>query len=312
MLLERGLPAGCWRSRSPRTSSWPTGSASRASWTGCAAGDPRRRRRLRHGVLLAGVPAGTAHRRPQARQVVPVRPHRRPPRAGDRPLDDRAGPLPGPAPGRRGRGGRGDAPRTRRRGVRRRAGLALRQGPARRRPRGLAPPARRRAGRRPRTRSRSRSRSRRLRPESSREHPPAVQPRPLPRGHPGRGPRRGPGPPGPRRRVPVPDRPRDRLPRLGPPRGRRRPRPPPSGPRPSATARPGAGRPPRLARTGRPRRRGRDAHRPAERWRRLPQRGPDEPGGPRRAGLRAHALELAAPSARRWPTAPTAAGRPWS
>ena len=113
---------------------------------------PHRGRRLRHGLLLARLPARPAHRRAQDRPLV-HRPHdRRSPQRRDRALDHRARPRPRPRGRRRGRRGRAGPRRARGLRLRLRAGLST--SAARCRPPRSPPSRRRRTARRVRPRRR--------------------------------------------------------------------------------------------------------------------------------------------------------------
>ena len=88
-------------------------------------------RRLRHRVLVAGLPAAAPGGRDQDRQVVRHRPVGRQRRRRHRPLDDRPRPQSRPHGRRRGRRGRGDDGDARRLRMRPSAGIFLRAAPVR-------------------------------------------------------------------------------------------------------------------------------------------------------------------------------------
>ena len=93
-----------WCSRSPRAWSWPTRRARcRSSSALRALGVDDRGRRLRHRLLLAGLPQAPAGRRAQDRPLVRHGDGDRRARRGDRALDDRPRPQPRAARRRRGR-----------------------------------------------------------------------------------------------------------------------------------------------------------------------------------------------------------------
>ena len=109
-LLNRGLPAEALELEI--TEDFLMGDRERARADpdrAAAARHPGRRRRLRHRLLLARLPARAADRRAQARPLVRAADGRRPRAAAIVALDDRAGPLPGHDAGRRRRRGRATA-----------------------------------------------------------------------------------------------------------------------------------------------------------------------------------------------------------
>ena len=95
-----------------------------AARDGGAGGD----RRLRHGALVARLPAAAPDRRDQGRPVVRHEPRDRLERRGHRPLDHRPRPQPRPDRRRRGRRGRGRARHAGRVRLRHRPGLPLQPG----------------------------------------------------------------------------------------------------------------------------------------------------------------------------------------
>ena len=103
MLVDRGLPAAALELEI--TEDFLMGDRERAREILTelrGSGHPGRRRRLRHRLLLAGLPARAADRRAQARPLVRPADVGGPAGRRDRPLDHRPGALPRHDPGRRG------------------------------------------------------------------------------------------------------------------------------------------------------------------------------------------------------------------
>ncbi len=139
-----------------------------------AAGRAADARRLRHGLLVAGLPAPLSDRRAQDRPLVRARPRRgRPRRRRDRPGDHRHGEGAGPARDPRGRGDRGAADAADRARLQLRAGLPPRAPGGRS---GAARRERRRAARVPALRGpRRRSPTRSTSPRASRPATPCAR-----------------------------------------------------------------------------------------------------------------------------------------